>query len=167
MNATKANQKGTVLLVSLLILLVLTLIGVTGARVSILQERMTGNVADRHLAFQAAESALRQAEAVLSDAAVPAFDGTGGFYPAGDANRPSWAGQQIEEGGGAASYNGEFEGVSRLPEYYVEQLPQISVPGVETEVGTPTTEIQFYRITARGFGARPDTVVVVRSVYRP
>ena len=62
MNYIKAkNQNGTVLVLSLIILSVLTLVAVTGMKTSVNEEKMTGNLRDRELAYQAAEAALRQA----------------------------------------------------------------------------------------------------------
>jgi Tfp pilus assembly protein PilX len=62
------RQTGVVLVISLILLLALTLIGVTGSNVTGLEEKMAGNNKDVNLAFQAAESALRFAEANLSAA---------------------------------------------------------------------------------------------------
>ena len=57
-----SKQKGAVLLVALIMLLLLTVIGVAAMRDTNLQERMAGNMRDHALAFQAAEAALRFAE---------------------------------------------------------------------------------------------------------
>lgn len=54
-------QRGTVLVLSLIILSVLTLLAVTGMKTSITEEKMSGNIRDRELAMQAAESAMREA----------------------------------------------------------------------------------------------------------
>lgn len=56
------NQRGVVLIASLLILLLLTLLGLTAMQTTTLEEKMAGNTSDRTLAFQAAEAALRDAE---------------------------------------------------------------------------------------------------------
>lgn len=56
------HQQGATLLTGLIFLVVLTLIGVTAARMSSLEERMAGNLRDRAIAMQAAEMALRDAE---------------------------------------------------------------------------------------------------------
>ncbi len=53
------RQQGAVLIVSLIILLVLTLIGVAGMNTSVLQERMAVNAQNSNRAFQAAESSVR------------------------------------------------------------------------------------------------------------
>ena len=54
-----SKQQGTVLVLSLIILSVLTLVAVTGMKTSINEEKMSGNIRDRELALQAAESAMR------------------------------------------------------------------------------------------------------------
>ncbi len=63
---TAKNQAGVVLVISLIMLLALTLIGVTGSNVTGLEEKMVANSKDKNLAFQAAESALRLIETGLS-----------------------------------------------------------------------------------------------------
>ena len=61
------KQRGAVLIISLIVLLLMTLIGVTSMQNSNLQERMAGNTLEMNRAFQAAEMALRQAEANLTE----------------------------------------------------------------------------------------------------
>lgn len=51
------KQSGAVLVVSLIVLLVLTLLGVAGMNSSMMQERMAANAQNSNRAFQAAESA--------------------------------------------------------------------------------------------------------------
>lgn len=60
------RQKGVALIVSLILLVLATLIGLAGVRTTNLQERMSANMYDRSLAFQRAESALRAAEAAIT-----------------------------------------------------------------------------------------------------
>jgi type IV pilus assembly protein PilX len=57
------RQHGAALIVALLILLVLTVLGVTSLQTSSLDEKMAGNSWDQNTAFQSAEAALRDAEA--------------------------------------------------------------------------------------------------------
>lgn len=64
---------GATLLVSLMILLVLMILGLSAANISTMQERMTGSYMDAHDAFQAAEDTLRGVEQALADG------GTGGL----------------------------------------------------------------------------------------
>lgn len=53
---------GASLVVVLILLLVMTLLGLAILRSTVLEERMSANLYDRTLAFQSAESALREAE---------------------------------------------------------------------------------------------------------
>lgn len=60
------RQRGIALIVALILLVVATLTGMAGIRGATLQEKMSGNMYDRSLAMQAAESALRAAEALIA-----------------------------------------------------------------------------------------------------
>ncbi len=65
------NQRGISLLVVLVLLIVTSILGIAVLRSSAMQERMAGNLRDRSLAFQAAETALRYAQdAVLGNTAI-------------------------------------------------------------------------------------------------
>lgn len=74
------KQRGAALLVALLLLLALTLAGVSGMTSIGLQERMAGSLSERAAYFEAAEAGMRHAERYLSSAVVPAFDNTAGKY---------------------------------------------------------------------------------------
>lgn len=74
------HQRGAALIVGLIMLLLLTLIGVAGMRDTLLQEKMAGNMRDRELALQAAESALRAAETKLGALTEPTFSNSNGMY---------------------------------------------------------------------------------------
>jgi type IV pilus assembly protein PilX len=56
---------GSVLVTSLILLLVMTLLGLSAMQTSLMEETMAGNARDHNLAFQAAEAALRDADAWL------------------------------------------------------------------------------------------------------
>lgn len=58
------RQRGAALFVALIMLLILTLLGLSASNSSILQERMVANTFERQLAFQRAEAGLRQLEVV-------------------------------------------------------------------------------------------------------
>jgi type IV pilus assembly protein PilX len=59
---TVLRQKGMALIVSLILLLALTLLGLAAMQNTSLEERMAGNLRAENVAFQASESALRAAE---------------------------------------------------------------------------------------------------------
>lgn len=72
--ASPCRQRGITLVVVLLLLVIVTLLGLAAMRGTIMQERMSGNVTSRGIAFQAAEATLRVAESWLrdSDPTMPA-----------------------------------------------------------------------------------------------
>lgn len=161
-----AKQKGSVLLVSLIMLLLLTLVAVGGMQGTILQERMTGNLRDRDLAFQAAEAALREAEVFIRDNPATIYDNSAGLYQVNAANRPDWRTRNITNGNGATTYGGNFPGVAAQPVYYIEQISTFQPAGTETEAGSAVPPPPFFRITALGTGGSANTTVVLTSVFR-
>ncbi len=64
-----SRQRGAVLFVALVFLVLLTLLGLTAAGTSILQERMTGGMRNAQMAMMGSESALRRGEVDLWAAA--------------------------------------------------------------------------------------------------
>jgi len=64
------RQRGASLVVVLVLLLVMTLLGLAVLRGTLLEERMSANMFDRSLAFQQAESALREAEDKVRNAVL-------------------------------------------------------------------------------------------------
>ncbi len=60
------RQSGASLVVVLILLLIMTLLGLAALRGTLLEERMSSNLLDRSLGFQAAEAALREGEALAA-----------------------------------------------------------------------------------------------------
>lgn len=73
MHTHRNKERGIALITGLIILVLLTLIGVTAARSTLLQERMAGNLRDQNVAFQSAEAALRWGEGYLNGASLSSF----------------------------------------------------------------------------------------------
>ena len=69
------RERGISLLVVLVLLLIMTLLGLAILRSTMLEERMAGNMFERSLAFQAAESALREGELIAAAAPVAPASG--------------------------------------------------------------------------------------------
>lgn len=79
------KQKGSVLIVAMVLLLAMTLIGMAGIEVTSLEEKMVFNIRDRQVAFEASEAALLAAEDYLQsdigDTSIIQFaGGSGGLY---------------------------------------------------------------------------------------
>jgi type IV pilus assembly protein PilX len=85
------RQRGVVLFVGLIMLLLLTLIGITAMQVTLLQERMAGNFRIQHQAFEATEGLLKTTRTTLNGDA----NTSGPLYYSPDAtlnaaSKPSW-----------------------------------------------------------------------------
>jgi type IV pilus assembly protein PilX len=73
------RQRGAVLFVALIFLILLTLLGLAASGNSVLQERMTGGVRNRQLAMLGSESAARWGEAMIWNAPRLANYSSGGM----------------------------------------------------------------------------------------
>ena len=190
---TARRERGAALLMTLIIVLALLIIGLSAARTALNAERMARAERDRHLAFQAAEAALIDAEHDIEGGGNPASEraalfATGnvlGFDPdcgSGVANRrglcarldpPAWQRVALAapEGNAAASVAfGSFTGASMpvgqgsLPVRLPRYVIEL-VPFARAGEDAGQRRGNFYRITAIGFGAREATQVVLQSWY--
>ena len=66
MNAQYSSQSGMVLVTSLVILMILTMLGLSSVQGTSIQELISRNQRDSNIAFNAVETALVEAEATLS-----------------------------------------------------------------------------------------------------
>jgi type IV pilus assembly protein PilX len=163
-------QSGVVLVVGLIMLLLLTVIGMSATQTSVLEEKMSGNMYSQNLAFQAAESTLLAAEAYLSTTVTPVFNCTKGLYLERDSNCDStkealevWEGVNVwSDDTKSVKYDIDGKantidlvGLIASPRYIIEQLPCVG--------STPCSAT--YRITARAVGNSVDAVVMLQSVY--
>ncbi|HMW15083.1 MAG TPA: PilX N-terminal domain-containing pilus assembly protein [Pseudomonadales bacterium] len=71
---TPARQRGIILLVSLILLLILTVMGLASMGGSLLEARMTGHYRDQELAIQSAEAALREGERTIHSSSSALLD---------------------------------------------------------------------------------------------
>lgn len=172
------KQKGVVLVVSLVMLLLLTLIGITGSQVTSLEEKMAGNAKDQNLAFQAAESALIEAEKfiLLPSTDLSTFNvGTSGLLGQDDPdtldviefpepvdffNSNTWVdANTIEtESDFSANFVNNSGAVIPNPRYVIKVLD--SVP----PVGDGRSKL-VVRITVRAQGLNPGTQVILQQVF--
>lgn len=163
-----SSQSGVVLIISLIMLLLLTLIGTTGMQSTSLEEKMAGNIRDKNLAFQAAESALKAAESsLISPAVLPTFTdaGTGGFYkdtstiPTDSAILADsfWTTNPVARSSVSTLGNG-----ITTPVYIIQQLPAACFGTCPPD---PTTTP--YKITVRATGGTTNAVVILQSIYSP
>jgi len=174
------RQSGASLIVALLFLVVLTVLGLVAVRSSTLQERIAGNDRDRATAFEAAEATLRDAEQDVLDNLTPgspfaATCANGLCVPATTAtprwNQINWTGANSREYG-VASGEGDYPiaDLAQPPRYIVELLPDIPAGAgnslnINASARSSTSGGTAYRITARAWGRRGTTQVMLQTVY--
>ncbi len=161
------KQKGIVLVVSLIFLLLMTIIGISGMKNTVLEEKMAGNFKDRNMAFQSAESALRAGELYLfNTATLPIFDGsTTGLYQPTTSNQSRWNTVSWSDSSQVREYPDSLNGITNKPNYIIEELPVVSTPGGSLEAGT-AQEFRFYRITGQAVGGTNSSAVLLQSTYK-
>ncbi len=161
-------------MVSLMILLVLTLIGITSMSTTILEEKMAGGVRNQNLAFQAAEAALRDGEAwIAAQNPMPNAVATCGAPPCliveldslGDltTQNDSWWSSNAREYGTAGG-SPDLTDVSADPRYIVEFRTFQNTGGLDVGINPPQGRI-YYRLTARGTGGNTATEALLQSHY--
>lgn len=164
----RLRQRGVVLVVSLLMLLVLTLIGLAATRSTTLEQRMTANQNDEAVAFEAAEAALRDGESVLSGATSPNYAGnTAGAYT-DSTMTVNWKTINWDPQGGATlPYDGGIQPTPYIrPSYFIVQTSVTTLsPGTSLSTDQPLGSSTDFYIYARGVGVTGNTSVILRSVY--
>jgi len=168
------RQQGVVLIVGLILMLLLTLIGMSAMRGSNMQELMTSNVKDRNMAFQAAEASLRYAENLIdtSTANCGTYTGANGCYNDQNTTAPimSWSSTQWANNSMEANVD---LSLSKKPRYVIEKITSASVvtsnTGGSVEFGAQSSTANTattYRVTSLGYGATLDSQVVLQSTFR-
>lgn len=159
------RQDGIALVTVLIVLVVLTLIGISAMRSSLLQERMAGYSRDNELAFQAAEAALREGEAFLSQAVLPNFDGTNGLYQAADpGDAPVY--ETVDWSADSRVFGGTLDGVSQSPRYIIEELPVPAAAPGSLAADEAVGDTGIYRVTARATGGSDAAIVILQTTFR-
>lgn len=189
------RQRGAVLFVALIFLLLITLLTLTAMGTSILQEKMTGGMRNQQLAMMGAESAVRGTEAWLwhvrfndpTGNPLPPCQGSGSscvYRP--DINGTLQSGVQAFRSSfgwvaalpGMPGYAHALTGLSgddetaslaRQPNVLLEDIGPNVPPSAGQQSGAIDPETlnayHFYRITARSQGGSAAVQRVVESVY--
>ncbi len=193
--ALSQKQRGAVLFIALVFLILLTLVAVAGSSTSMMQERMVGGLRNMQMATSGAESGLREAEAKLWNASAtnqPIFSGASGANGA-------YAYSATSPNSNVATFRGSpsssipygystyqtvdltaVVGTGKLasnPTYIIEDL------GVDTPPGNANSKVQkgydglpntgalggatnhIFRITARSAGGSSTTLRAVESTF--
>jgi len=170
------QQRGAALITSLIILLVLTVLGVSAMSTSSLEELMAGNLRDQNLSFQAAEAALQDGERYIDSwgGTPPAATSDGsnsgvytrdefGLYESTAFNTSVWnnavATTYGADTGIAISSLGE---VQALPMYIIEEEDFVA-KDASFRAQTQREGAYYYRVTGRGVGASSNAVTLLQT----
>lgn len=190
------RQRGATLLVGVIFLIVLTLLGVSAATISALDEKMARNLRDRNIAFQAAEASLRDARrdilisrkvkgysgfpAIAADGSATCNNGVdiGLCRPATAINTvPAWE-VFLEDANRSVAY-GSKTNLSTAQKFTsstiqggVTAQPRYIIEVLPdpntTESLKPGSVIKvLYRISSIGYGSNDGTRVLLQEVIRP
>jgi len=178
---TIKHQAGISLVVVLLLLLIITLLGLASLRGVLMEERMTASQVDRSLSFQAAEQALRVAEARA--ATNPVFPVSGncvaGLCPppvSTDTDRWSipatWTGttSTVLNFGNAAQTRYIIEWMrnpGRADGRWPDSADDCTVSGDVSAESTCSDWSQRYRVSVRSVEAGRSAVILQSSLVAP
>ena len=172
----RPRQHGTVLLVALIMLLVMSMLGISSMRGTALEERMSGNWRDQNLALQAAEAALREAERslpnlrpapCLSTQTCQVYEllqndsATYNYLLSTDpVKQAAWRTR-------ATPYSGTIAGVAAAPRYLIEYRGAIrdSLTSGFGYDGATEGQRDLYLVTAEGLGQTLETSRVLQTIY--
>jgi Tfp pilus assembly protein PilX len=195
MNRFIYRERGAALLTALLVLVAVLTIGAAAAHTALNAEKSARNERDRHIAMQAAEAGLIDAERDIDGGADAAsaramlFAGGGALgFTAGCGrgassinlglctyapDAPAWQGADLSASGNAAGAvpYGRFTGAALptggggLPGRAPRYVIEL-MPLARAGEDAGQLAANVYRITAIGFGVRPGTQVVLQTFYR-
>lgn len=161
------TQRGATLAISLMLLLIITILGVSAMKMTHLEEKMSSNVQSKLLSFNAAEAALNAGEQwLLNLNATPSIiAGACQNFPCVQqqnnlneyaTNSKQWWNQN------SASHTFPRSDVSASPRYLVEFLEFVP-DGAVVGVSAQNSGVYYYRITAMGTGSNEDAISVLQS----
>ena len=172
------RQRGAVLVVSLLLLLVMTMLALGASQATRMEERMAGNARDRDIAFQSAEAGLRAGERVIDNPALTAAP-----YPCDSPPcqifelgtlttdlayqaEPWWTTNAWKYSVSAAMSKSSSDSAVaiREPMYFIEEIEEVTDTLTIQPTG-PSPSRVFYRVTSNGAGGTENAQVVLQTTF--
>ena len=154
---SRTTQRGSVLITTLILLIMLTVLGLAMISLNSTQTRIATNSSDAQQAYQTAEGALNQAaNNLLAGNYTQAgfIANTNGLYAFDTSITPRWQSvdwtNNVQVGQCAPAC-----GMGNNAAFIIEYMPPVNVPGVGVR--------QVYRVTARALGVSGKSPVVLQS----
>lgn len=189
------KQRGVVLMIALVFLVIITMLALTALRTNIIEEKLAGNSRDWTLAFQAAEAALRDGEKDVQSGTrfvgeagfnsnctnglcTVQIDGSSIWQDLLASSNTGWmngasVGPSIAYGTYTNPTPATIATVAKQPRYIIEVITEKGSSLVQTGGYGKQGNQYVYRVTARGFGAgvdgsgNPTAHVTLQSMYKP
>jgi type IV pilus assembly protein PilX len=174
---TRDRQGGVVLFMSLIMLLIITVLGLSSVQTTSMQERMARTSRDVNLAFQAAESAIKDAETIVEEfASLSDFDAAdantnGLYYEAEFDEESNW--KTVDWDAADGNYftaSTTVSNVASQPKYIVEHVKtvvsdedRLNLDNVGQDTGSGRAQI--FRVTVYGTGGTDSARVMIQSTY--
>ncbi len=173
MTSLHCQQKGVVLIISLVILVIITIIGISSMQSTIVEEQMATNMNNKNIAFQAAESTLRYAEEITIEGLLNTnnFNGSNGLYDQSNPEPNLFA--TTWDDTNSLQYPYATDKVMTQPRYMIRLMDTIvgsdsnkmlNIRGYRRQnISSANTTV--FRVTARGTGSTDQSQVIIRSYY--
>ncbi|NOZ52567.1 MAG: hypothetical protein GXP08_05400 [Gammaproteobacteria bacterium] len=175
------QSNGSILITSLLLLLVMTILAVTALNSTVMEEKMSSNTRQKNLAHQAAETALKAAEAWLDNTAnvgihddvVQKFTGVAERYNSAtsasslnwDTNTSSaWTISNSQAVTTLTTFPNDANLIPGAPRYLIEYVGRVGEPPLNFT--DPDLRQYAFRVVAIGWGPDKNTKVVLSSSFR-
>ena len=167
----RRNEKGAALIIGLVLLMALTVLGVSVLSTTSLEQRMAGNMTDLNLAFNAAETAGRAFATHVKNSPGELENICQGLKTASCIssnlspdwweieNHSWWSANAISLG--STLFVVPLEGVNEQPQMIIEHK---HIPPAQSGHKYPLGGDKMIILTTRGTGASNDTEVVIQQV---
>jgi len=150
-------QRGSVLITTLILLIMLTVLGLAMISLNSTQTRIATNSSDAQQAYQTAEGALNEAanNLLAGNYTLAAFiANTNGLYAFDSTITPRWA-PPLDWTDSTKVIVCTTCGMGTQAAFIIEYMPPSNVPGVGTR--------QVYRVTSRALGVSGKSPVILQS----
>ncbi|MEO7129529.1 MAG: PilX N-terminal domain-containing pilus assembly protein [Rhodoferax sp.] len=170
--SSRSSQRASVLITTMILLIMLTLLGLSLISLNSTQTRVATNSADAQEAYQTAEGALNQAAQALQSGAYTynnlSINANGLYTDAlpssailSSASAPLWpAWTQAQWNNPANAIQCTTCGAGKNAAYFIEALPPTAPPGATQK---PNQNVYVYRITAHAVGSSGNSPVTLQG----
>lgn len=177
------SQQGVALVMTLSILLIITILGISSIQTTSLQERMARNYRDVNIAFQGAEAAISEAEDFLESVTnIATFpeEGDADLCVSGLCNSLDGTARWTQDFGYVDWSNSATHvetnltatdlGAADVPKYVIEYVAKVTIEQDTLNIGNvgeggSSGRAYVFRITSRGTGGTTASSAMIQSLY--